>query len=507
MTVISLNPTDASVNGSVEDTTPEQLHTILTAAAAAAPAVASTSAATRADWMRAVANALDERADELVALADRETALGFPRLTGELARATGQLRLLASHAETGQPFDPTIDTADPAWTPTPRPDLRSIRVGIGPVLVFAASNFPFAFSVAGGDTASAWAAGCPVIVKAHPGHPLLSAAVADTITATLAENGAPAGIFALIHGYSTGTAALAAPEIAAAAFTGSTVGGRALHDIAAARENPIPFFGELGGINTVVVTGRANSERPEEIAAGLSQSFLLGAGQFCTKPGLVLLPADSDVPARLATLIADLPAPVMLGIDLRDQYRGRLRDFLAHKPVQQVAAGLEPTDQTGAHERITVAQTTTDALLADVEGLTEEHFGPTTLLVTYDSPEELWQAVTVLPGSLTAGVQRAAGEDVTDLVAALARRAGRVLVDDWPTGVAVSWAQFHGGPYPATTDPRHTAVGTAAIDRFLRTVAYQHVPEDALPPWLHDSNPDRILRRINGTLTTEPVKQ
>ncbi|MYS81077.1 aldehyde dehydrogenase family protein [Embleya scabrispora] len=506
MTVISTNPVDDSVVGEVADTSPEELRAVLTKAASATPVTASAGAADRAAWMRAVADALDRRAEELVELADRETALGTPRLVGELARTTGQLRFLAAHAETAEPFRPTLDTPDPQWVPTPRPDLRSLRVAVGPVLVFAAGNFPFAFSVAGGDTAGAWAAGCPVVVKSHPGHPLLSVAVADTIDAALAASGAPSGMFALIHGLHTGVAALSAPEIAAGAFTGSVSGGRALHAIAAGRQTPIPFFAEMGSVNPVVVTERASRERVEEIAAGLRTSFLLGAGQFCTKPGLILIPADSELPDRLAALIADLPAPVMLNLGMRDRHRSLLRDFLSHESVQLSATGREPVGQTGAHERISVAATTARALLADVDALTEEHFGPSTVFVTYTSTEELHDVLAALPGSLTGSVQRGTGEDVADLVGELAARVGRVLVDDWPTGVAVSWAQFHGGPYPASTDSRHTSVGSASIGRFLRTVAYQNMPQDALPPWLRDANPDAVLRRINGTLTTDPVR-
>jgi NADP-dependent aldehyde dehydrogenase len=406
---------------------------------------------------------------------------------------------------TGEPFAPTIDTAAPDWLPAPRPDLRSIRVGIGVVLVFAASNFPFAFSVAGGDTASAWAAGCPVVVKAHPGHPLLSTAVADVVRSALADAGAPAGMFGIVHGIDAGVAALRSPMVAAGAFTGSVPGGLALHRIASTRSVPIPFFAEMGSVNPVVVTERAAAERAEEIATGLHGSFLLGSGQFCTKPGLVLVPEDSDLPKLVADLVADQPAPLMLSHGLRDRHREGFAAFLDGDGVRLLASGREAEDERGAAEIARVAVTSVGALLADIDRVTEEHFGPSTVFVTYQPDDDLGQIIAALPGSLTGTVWRGAGEDVGHLVAALAGRVGRVLVDDWPTGVAITWAQFHGGPFPATTDARHTAVGVGAISRFLRTVAYQNVPQDALPAWLRDRNPDRALRRIDGVLSWSEV--
>lgn len=504
MTTFSVNPADCAILGAVSDTDTAELAEVLAAAADAAPVLAAAGAARRGEWIRAVADALDHSAEALVDLADQETALGRPRLPGELARTTGQLRFLAACAETGEPFEPTIDTADPAWTPTPRPDLRSIRTGIGVVLVFAASNFPFAFSVAGGDTASAWAAGCPVVVKAHPGHPLLSAAVAEIIRAALAEHGAPAGMFGLVHGIDAGITALRSAVVTAGAFTGSVAGGRALHDIAAARKRPIPFFAEMGSVNPVVVTERASAERPDALAEGLCGSFLLGAGQFCTKPGLIFVPDDSDLPKRLAALVADRPAPTMLDHRMRDRHRAEIAWLLEQTGVELVGAGQVPQDP-GARERISIAATTAVDLL-DRPDLVDEHFGPSTLFVRYGSLADLRAVLDVLPGSLTATVHRGADEDVRELVAALATLAGRVLVDDWPTGVAVTWAQFHGGPYPATTDARHTSVGAGAISRFLRPVAYQNVPADALPEWLRDANPDGVLRRVDGVLTTDEVR-
>ncbi|MFE6738671.1 aldehyde dehydrogenase (NADP(+)) [Streptomyces tubercidicus] len=507
MTLTSVNPVNGAVLATMDETTPQELEDALAAASAAAPVLRAMSAAERGRWIRAVADALDRRSAELVRLARSETGLPEARLTGEVLRTTTQLRFLAEHAETGGPFEPTIDRGDRSWTPAPRPDLRSIRAGIGVVLVFAASNFPFAFSVAGGDTASAWAAGCPVIVKTHPGHPLLSEAVAETIRGTLVAQGVPSGAFAAVRGFDIGTTALIDGRVSAGAFTGSVAGGRALADIASRRPAPIPFFSEMGSVNPVIVTARAGSERADEIAAGLADSFLLGTGQFCTKPGLILIPAGSGITERLATLIADRPAGVMLNRAIRDRHRTALRDFLAHDAIGLAASGQQVPQDDGACEPATIASTTAMALIAYPGTITEEHFGPSTVLVTYESDSELEAAIQVLPGSLTGTVQRGSGEDVAGLVAALAERVGRVVVDDWPTGVAVTWAQFHGGPYPATSDARHTSVGTGAISRFLRTTAYQNVPDNALPRWLHDANPDRILRRVDGVLTNAPIDE
>ncbi len=506
MSLSSINPVDGSALGSVEETSEFELEDILAAAAAAAAPLRAAAARQRSGWIGAVADALDADADRLIGIAGQETGLAQPRLIGELARTTGQLRFLAAYAETGAPFEPTIDTADPRWIPSPRPDLRSVRTGLGVVLVFAASNFPFAFGVAGGDTASAWAAGCPAVVKAHPGHPLLSVAVAEVITASLTAAGAPAGMFAAIHGLGVGVTALRDPRVSAGAFTGSVAGGRALYDIATARPEPIPFFAEMGSINPVVVTEAAGA-RVDQIASGLADSFLLGTGQFCTKPGLVLVPTHSELPKRLAGLVATRPAGVMLNHGIRDRHRQGIDALLADEDVTLVGTGTPPASHVGAYETPVVASTTAAAFLADPHRLGEERFGPSTLLVTYDSPEQLHKAIRALPGSLTGTVQRGPDEDVAALVDVLSERVGRVLVDEWPTGVAVTWAQFHGGPYPSTTGPSHTAVGSGSISRFLRTVAYQNVSDEALPAWLRGRNPLQVLRRVNGTLTCDPVER
>ena len=479
------------------DTTQTEVDQLVRAAAAAAPAWAALAPAARAAALTAVADALDAARDELVALAQRETHLPEGRLTGELRRTTFQLRLFAEVVTEGAHLDARIDHADPDWPMgAARPDLRRVNEPLGPVLVFAASNFPFAFSVAGGDTASALAAGCPVLLKAHPGHPALSRLTGEVVVEALRSAGAPDGTFAVLFGVEAGTAALRHPAVKAAAFTGSQHAGRALFDIAAARPEPIPFYGELGSVNPTFVTPAAARERAEEIAGGFVSSFTLGVGQFCTKPGILFVPGGSGLAERLAA--AELPAGAqMLNERLHSGYVERLGELRSHPAVRVLAEGDDPLgDRPGP----TVLATTAGDFRAATAELAAECFGPTALVVEYDDTDELPGLATALEGQLTATVQGSEGEDVADLVSALAGRAGRVLWNEWPTGVSVTHAQQHGGPYPATTAPSTTSVGTAAITRFLRPVAYQNMPEQFLPEALREDNPLGIPRRVDGVL-------
>ena len=479
------------------DTTQTEVDQLVRAAAAAAPAWAALAPAARAAALTAVADALDAARDELVALAQRETHLPEGRLTGELRRTTFQLRLFAEVVTEGAHLDARNDHADADWPMgAARPDLRRVNEPLGPVLVFAASNFPFAFSVAGGDTASALAAGCPVLLKAHPGHPALSRLTGEVVVEALRSAGAPDGTFAVLFGVEAGTAALRHPAVKAAAFTGSQHAGRALFDIAAARPEPIPFYGELGSVNPTFVTPAAARERAEEIAGGFVSSFTLGVGQFCTKPGILFVPGGSGLAERLAA--AELPAGAqMLNERLHSGYVERLGELRSHPAVRVLAEGDDPLgDRPGP----TVLATTARDFRAATAELAAECFGPTALVVEYDDAAELPGLAAALEGQLTATVQGTEGDDVADLVAALAGRAGRVLWNEWPTGVSVTHAQQHGGPYPATTAPSTTSVGTAAITRFLRPVAYQNMPEQFLPEALREDNPLGIPRRVDGVL-------
>ncbi|MFI0264525.1 aldehyde dehydrogenase (NADP(+)) [Streptomyces sp. NPDC017056] len=469
----------------------------------------------RAAFLRRAADLLDGAADRITAAADAETALGPGRLTGELARTTYQLRAFADVVEEGAFLDVLIDHADPALTP-PRPDLRRYKIPLGVVAVYAASNFPLAFSVPGGDTASALAAGCPVVVKAHPGHPATSELSAALLRRAAAELGLPKGVVGLVHGFDAGIELVRHPLVAAAGFTGSVRGGRALYDAAAARPHPIPFHGELGSLNPVVVTEAAATERAEQIGTGLAGSMTLGTGQFCVKPGLVLAPhgpAGDRLARSLADAVRTTEAGVLLDHRMRDAFVDGVRERAALPDVEApVAPGAD-----GEHTVSAGFLTVPAARLAEPGGphdlLLEECFGPVTVLARYADDTEAGAVLARLPGNLTAtlqlGAAESAGEDAPPgpagngtrrgarLLAALTPLAGRVLVNGWPTGVAVAPAQHHGGPYPATTSTA-TSVGGTAIERWLRPVVYQDAPPALLPPELREDNPLALPRRIDG---------
>ncbi|GAA3580101.1 aldehyde dehydrogenase (NADP(+)) [Amycolatopsis ultiminotia] len=480
------------------ETSPADLERVLTEAAAAARPFAAGTPAERAGWLIAVADALDAEAEELIALAHEESHLpAAPRLKGELARTTFQLRLFGAVLRDGAYLGATVDHADPEWPMGPRPDIRRVLVPIGPVLVFAASNFPFAFSVAGGDTASALAAGCPVVLKAHPGHEELSARTGGIVAAALAAAGAPAGAFAVIHGVEQGVTALKDPRIAAASFTGSVPGGRALFDIAVSRPHPIPFYGELGSVNPVVVTPGALAARGEAVAKAYTGSFSLGAGQFCTKPGLLFLPEGHGLDDTLREAVGAVARQEMLNERIASGFTDKLAELREAPGVTSLVDG----DRQDLGCTPSLLSTTAKEFLAGGEAVREEHFGPASLIVTYADQAELIEVLDTLDPGLTATVQ---GEDdeaeyVRALLPSLTRLAGRLLWNDWPTGVTVSWAQQHGGPYPATTAPTTTSVGTAAIERFLRPVAWQGFPDALLPEALRADNPWQLPRRTDGT--------
>jgi len=479
------------------------LDAVLSAAYGARGPLAASTPWQREGWLRAVADGLEARRGPLVELAMRETHLPQGRLDGELTRTAFQLRLLADRAGRGDYLDARIDYADPSWPMGPRPDIRRMKVPLGVVLVFAASNFPFAFSVAGGDTASAFAAGCPVVVKANPGHLELSRAVAAAVAEALGAAGAPEGMFGMIESDEDGRAAVTDTRVAAVGFTGSTRVGRLLFDLAAGRPVPIPFYGELGSTNPVVVTPAAAAERPAEIAAGFVGSFTLGAGQFCTKPGWLLVPAGSSVPAEAGRLVAEAAGQPMLNARIRTGFGAAVSELAGADGFEVLAGSLPAADGgAGLAAAPVLLSATAATLLADPGLLERECFGPAATVVTYRDIDEAAALVRQVPGQLTASVQAAAGADpdAAALAAALAGHAGRVLWNQWPTGVTVSDAQQHGGPYPATTAAAATSVGTAAIERWLRPVAYQNMPADALPAPLRDDNPWGVPQLVDGQL-------
>jgi NADP-dependent aldehyde dehydrogenase len=477
------NPrTGESTGEPVAETAAAAVDAIVTDAMAAFSAWAASSS--RAQALDAAAEALDARAGELAALADTETALGLERLTGEVGRTTGQLRLFAGvlrdsagRADGGY-LDAVVSPAAGA-----APDLRRVNRPIGPVAVFAASNFPFAFSVAGGDTASALAAGCPVVVKAHEGHPRTSELTASIVSDALAAAGAPAGTFALVHGVEAGLRLLRHSSVAAAGFTGSTAGGLALARVCAERPVPIPFFGELGSVNPVVVLPGAAAARAGEIATGYVGSLTLGAGQFCTNPGLLFVPEDQALRDAIAEAAGTSSGGPMLTARIFAAFEAAVAEAAAHPGVTELAAGTPGGGPWGATPR--VFATTLKEFAADLDVLSRERFGPAGLVITYPSLDDLLQVLGSLPGNLvgTVHVDTSAPDDVESarkVIATLERVAGRIVCNGWPTGVAVVAAQHHGGPYPATTAPAYTSVGTAAIRRWLVPVAYQNFPPQLL---------------------------
>ena len=506
--------TGQAVGPPVPHTAPDTLDRVCRAAAAAAPGLAAMPPAARAELLRAVADALGGREAELVDLADAETALGPTRLRGELTRTRVQLEMFAAAVIEGSLLEAVIDLPDPDARPAPRPDLRRLLLPLGPVAVFSASNFPFAFSVAGGDTASALAAGCPVVVKAHSGHPGLSARCGEVVGAAMAAAGAPDGSFAVVHGTDSGRALVRHPAITAAGFTGSLHGGRALFDLASSRPDPIPFYGELGALNPVVVTVGALARRADEIVSGFVSSYTLGSGQFCTKPGLVFLPAGHGLGPRLAEAVAAAPVGPLLNARIRAGFEETATALQSVPGVSSVLNGAGGAAPEGFRVTPRLFAVAAGTLAAHTDRLLEECFGPAALLVEYESPEQLLAALDAVPASLTGTLHAEVagpGADDAGLVAAvlerLTARAGRVIVNGWPTGVAVTWAMHHGGPWPATTNALHTSVGVTAVRRWLRPVVYQNAPDAVLPPALRDANPLGIPRRVNGVLGTGPIER
>ncbi|HEY7596381.1 MAG TPA: aldehyde dehydrogenase (NADP(+)) [Actinophytocola sp.] len=482
--------------------TEQELADVLGAADAAAAELRSLPGAARAAALRRAADAMDAAAGDLVPLAHQETSLPVrPRLAGELGRTTFQLRLLAEVVEEGSYLEVTLDSPDPDWPAGGRPDVRRMLRPVGPVLNFAASNFPFAFSVAGGDTAAALAAGCPVVVKANPGHPAVSALTGSLVADALTAAGLPAGSLAVVYGEEIGRAALVDPRIRAGTFTGSPAGGRALFDIASSRPDPIPFYAEMGSVNPAFVTPPAAASRATEIADGYLGSFTLGTGQFCTKPGLLFVPAGAaeTFESHLVSELASRPATRLLNDRIAGGYERRLAALTAHPAVTVLHAGASGVDGSAP----TLLGVSAADLLAHHEELAAECFGPTSIVVRYASDDEALACARSFTGELSATVQ-GEGDDplAAELVAELSTRAGRVLWNGWPTGIAVTYAMHHGGPFPATTSALHTSVGTTSLRRFLQPVTYQNMPQSLLPEPLRDGNPLGVPRRVDGVLTT-----
>jgi NADP-dependent aldehyde dehydrogenase len=507
-TIKAVDPRTGAELAGYAEATAADVQAAVAAATAAATDPRLADAGRRAALLRGAAARLRAREDEVVALAGAESGLPEARLRGELGRTTGQLEAFAVVLERHDHAEAILDSADPSATP-PRPDVRRALVPLGPVAVFGASNFPLAFSTAGGDTASALAAGCPVVVKGHPGHPGTSTLVAEELAGAVADAGLPAGTFGhvLAAAHEIGGGLVDHPDIRAVAFTGSGRGGRALMDRAAARPVPIPVYAEMGSLNPVVVTEAAIAARGEAIAEALTGAIANFGGQLCTKPGLVLAPAGA-AGDRLAELLAQglgARAPeVLLGEPIFRGLRGGLEALEACGAATRLTPGGDGAEQ-GFWARPAVYRAAA-ADLGRVDALGEEHFGPAAIVLTYTSIDEATQALLRAGGQLTATVHAQPEEHagLAPLVDAAARVAGRIIFDGVPTGVAVTWAMHHGGPYPAASDGgMHTSVGMTALRRFLRPVAFQDAPQELLPPALRDGNPLGIWRRVDGVLTRD----
>jgi NADP-dependent aldehyde dehydrogenase len=450
----------------------------------------------RATFLRRIGEQIETLGDELIQVCHEESRLTVDRLRGERVRTINQLVMFADLIEEGSWVDARIDTAQPERKPIPKPDLRRMLIPLGPVAVFSASNFPLAFSVAGGDTASAFAAGCPVVVKGHPAHPRTSALVGDAISRAVTDTGMPPAIFNLITDPSIeiGTNLVTHPVIRAVGFTGSTQAGRNLFNLAMARPDPIPVFAEMSSLNPVLIMPGALRERRAEIVKGLTGSVTLGVGQFCTKPGVVLGLRGSDFEeftSALGDALAKVEAAPMLYPGIEERLKKSLQKTQPYLRVSQAA-----------HLLVAKAKEFRENHL-----LQEEIFGPATLLVECENEAEVLKTIESLPGQLTATVHLTPDEEESSraFLEAFTEKAGRVLLNGYPTGVEVCPSVQHGGPYPATTDSRFTSVGTAAILRFARPVCFQNFAEKLLPAELQNANKLRIWRQINGRLTKDDV--
>ncbi len=481
---------------------PEDVERAVQLALEAAPVWAKLPGATRSGFLAAIAAKLEEKSADLIARAMLETGLPEARLKGEIARTAGQLRLYGETAARGDWLDARIETAQPGRQPLPKPDHRSMLRAIGPVVVFGSSNFPFAYSVAGGDVASAFAAGCPVIVKAHSAHPGTGELVGRLILHAVRECGLPEGTFSLLFdaGFEVGQALVRHPAVKAVGFTGSLRGGRALADLAAARPEPIPVYAEMGSVNPVFILPGAMAERAAGMVEGLYASAMVGVGQFCTNPGLIILqrsPAAEQFVRDLAARLAAAPEGVMLTPSIRQNFVGHAT-ARAHQPGVRVIVQAKATSHCGAAP--VWFETGAKEFIGN-HALSEEIFGPSSLVIWCDDHAEMLAVARELEGTLTATVHAGTTEAKAQgpLVDILAERAGRLIFNGYPTGLEVSSAIVHGGPYPSTSDGgRSTAVGTRALNRWARLICYQNFSDDMLPPEVQNANPLKLRRLVNG---------
>ena len=491
-----------------KDASIEEINEVMNAAKSAAIVMKKTSLAKRADLMNAIADGLENSGDDLIELVMSETNLPDARLRGERGRTIFQLRSYAKACAKGDWLDASIDTAIPDKVP-PKPDIRKMLVPLGPVVVFGSSNFPFAYSTAGGDTASALAAGCPVIVKAHPAHPKTSDAVAQIIHQVVKQCGLPAGVFSHVHGasFEVGKALVLHPHTKAVGFTGSYAGGKALFDMANQREEPIPVFAEMGSVNPVFLLPEKISTDPEGIAASYAGSITLGVGQFCTNPGLIIGIKGNDLNnfiSALSSQINNIPPGTMLHEGITKAFFEKRKLALSQQGVELIATSLtEAKENQGIP---TIAATSGDVFLKN-QLLHQEVFGPYSLIIQCADKSEMQQVAEKLEGQLTATVM-ATDNDIVDntaLIDLISDKCGRMILNGVPTGVEVCLSMHHGGPFPSTTDSRFTSVGADAIKRFARPMSFQNFPNYLLPVELQNENILNINRRVNDIITNQPI--
>lgn len=496
--------------GDFKYASPGELSKALSLAAGAFEIFSIMPAEQRAGFLDAIAEEIMNAGEELIKRCSMETGLPEARIMGERARTCGQLNLFASLLRDGWYVDARIDTAQPARTPVPKPDIRRMLVALGPVAVFGSSNFPLAFSTAGGDTASALAAGCPVIVKAHSSHPGTNEIVSSAIIRAAKKTNMPEGVFSSVYlSHDNVMDFVKHPVIKAVGFTGSRKVGMMLFHAAAQREEPIPVYAEMSAVNPVIILENAIKEKSEQIASGLVDSITLGVGQFCTNPGIVLLKNSNTADKFLEQVSANISKAspgTMLNQGICKSYAEGISAMQKEKNVRILgASSKEAVSERNEARPIAFAVTAGDFITN--ASLAQEIFGPASLVITYSKNEELHEILRSMEGQLTATIHagEADKETLQPIVNIIAQKAGRIIYGGFPTGVEVCHSMQHGGPFPSTTDGRSTSVGTAAIYRFLRPVAYQNFPDNLLPAALQSANPLNILRLINGKWSTEKI--
>ena len=495
MTFTAVKPSDASPFGSpIHENSEAEVRALISKAQEQAHTLANLSPAKSAALLREIADAIESQRAALIESACAETALPEGRIGGEITRTTVQFKLFADLVETGRHLRVVIDKADANYSPAPRPDLRRQNQPLGVVAIFAASNFPLAFSVAGGDSASAIASGSAVVAKAHPSHPNTCAIIEGAVKSALTKSGLSSDLFAIVQGTNPQITHWLAgdPRIKAVGFTGSEAVGRILLDISAKREVPIPVYAEMGSLNPVFVTSAAIGERSEELAKGLVDSALLGSGQFCTKPGLIFIPDNQkEFLSQISAHLATLQVGPLLSSSIASRYGAAIAS-LAQAPKVQIFSAKATDNGFGVTPTIFV---TDWATAQSTQGLLEEHFGPTTVVITA-AEKEFVKIAGELQGQLTATIHGSSSDSFTELLSILAQKAGRVIWNAFPTGVAVTEAMQHGGQWPASST-HTTSVGIDAIYRFMRPVSYQSFAQAVLPPALQDANPWKVEQRIN----------